>query len=157
MSDITDTTIHQSVIVDAPLELAFTTFVERFDEVKPREHSILPVPIERTVFEPFVGGHIYDIATDGTRCDWARVLVFEPPTRVVFSWDISPSWQLETDLQHASEVEVRWSAETPERTRVELEHRNLERHGPAWSALRDGVAGDGGWPLYLRRYSAIVK
>ena len=107
-------------------------------------------------FEPRVGGHIYDRAVDGSECRWARVLAYEPPDRVVFSWDISPHWQLETDPANASEVEVRFIAETPERTRVELEHRNLDRHGPGWEGVRDGVDDDAGWPLYLARYADLL-
>ena len=107
------------------------------------------------MFEPKVGGHIYDRGVDGSECRWARVLAYEPPDRVVFSWDISPQWQIETDPDNTSEVEVRFIAETPERTRVELEHRNLDRHGPGWQAVRDGVADDDGWPLYLARYAAL--
>ena len=84
-----------------------------------------------------VGGHIYDRAADGSECRWARVLAYEPPDRVVFSWDISPQWQLEADESNASEVEVRFVAETPERTRLELEHRHLDRHGPGWESLRE--------------------
>ena len=91
------------------------------------------------MFEPQVGGHIYDRGEDGSECRWARVLAYEPPDRVVFSWDISPQWQLETDPDNTSEVEVRFIAETPERTRVELEHRHLDRHGPGWPAVSDGV------------------
>ena len=113
------------------------------------------MPIAETVFEPRVGGHILDRGTDGSECRWARVLAYEPPTRVVFSWDIGPTWQLETDPANASEVEVRWFAEAPDRTRVELEHRHLERHGPGWEAVRDGIADDAGWTLYLERYAAL--
>ena len=93
---------------------------------------------------------------DGSECRWARVLAYDPPNRVVFSWDISPRWQLEKDLDRTSEVEVRFFAETPERTRVELEHRNLERHGQGWEGVREGVAGAEGWPLYLRRFAELV-
>jgi uncharacterized protein YndB with AHSA1/START domain len=82
-------------------------------------------------------------------------LAYEPPDRVVFSWDISPQWQVETDPDHTSEVEVRFIAETPDRTRVELEHRHLDRHGPGWESVRHGVAHDEGWPLYLDRYAAL--
>ena len=74
---------------------------------------------------------------------------------MVISWDISPQWQIETDLEKTSEVEVRFISETPERTRVELEHRDLERHGEGWEAVREGVGGDGGWPLYLRRFADL--
>jgi uncharacterized protein YndB with AHSA1/START domain len=109
------------------------------------------------VFEPRVGGHIYDRAEDGSECHWARILVYEPPDRVVFSWDISPQWQIETDLEKTSEVEVRFISESAERTRVELEHRNLDRHGIGWESARDGVGGEGGWPLYLQRFTELLK
>ena len=103
-----------------------------------------------------MGGHIYDRGVDGSECRWARVLVFEPPKRVVFTWDISPMWQVETNPDRTSEVEVRFTAETPDRTRVELEHRNLDRHGDGWEAMREGVGGDQGWPLYLKGYAEQV-
>ena len=83
------------------------------------------------------------------------MLAFDPPKRVVFSSDISPQWQIETEPEHTSEVEVQFVAETPERTRVELEHRNIDRHGPGWESVRDGVDTDQGWPLYLARYAAL--
>jgi uncharacterized protein YndB with AHSA1/START domain len=86
----------------------------------------------------------------------ARILIYEPPVRVVFSWDISPQWILETDLDMTSEVEVRFYEETPQRTRVELEHRGLERHGPSWEAVARGVEADEGWSLYLARYASLV-
>lgn len=147
--------VRREVVVNAPIEEAFATFTARFGEIKPPEHNLLSAPIAESVFEPRVGGHIYDRATDGTECRWARVLVYDPPRRVVFSWDIGPTWQLETDPDHASEVEVRFTAEDPHRTRVELEHRNLDRHGTGWEDVRDGVADDAGWPLYLDRYAGL--
>jgi uncharacterized protein YndB with AHSA1/START domain len=151
-----DTTVRHSIVVDAPVEIAFSVFTEDFDSIKPREHNMLGVDIAESVFEPRVGGHVYDRGVDGSECRWARVLAYEPPNRVVFSWDISPMWQIETDLDKTSEVEVRFIAETPERTRVELEHRHLDRHGDGWEGMREGVAGDQGWPLYLQRFSDQV-
>ena len=151
-----DTSVRTQIVVDAPIDRAFAVFTEQFDRIKPREHNLLGGEIAETVFEPRENGRIYDRGVDGSECHWARVLAFEPPSRVIFSWDISPRWQLETDLEKTSEVEVRFVAETPERTRVELEHRNLDRHGDGWEGARDGVASDGGWPLYLQRYAALV-
>jgi uncharacterized protein YndB with AHSA1/START domain len=148
--------VRTHIVVEAPVERAFRVFVDDFDAIKPREHNMLGVEIAETVFEPRAGGHIYDRGVDGSECRWARVLAYEPPDRLVFSWDISPRWQVETDPAKASEVEVRFVAETPERTRVELEHRNLDRHGEGWDGLRDGVASSGGWPLYLQRYADRV-
>jgi uncharacterized protein YndB with AHSA1/START domain len=147
--------VRRDIAVNAPIEKAFAVFTEQFGDFKPAEHNLLAAPIAETVFEPRVGGHIFDRATDGSECHWARVLVFEPPHRVVFSWDIGPTWQVETEPDNASEVEVRFIAETPARTRVELEHRNIDRHGPGWEAVSDGVGHDQGWPLYLQRYAAL--
>lgn len=145
------------VVVNAPIERAFAVFTERFGDFKPREHNLLAAPIAETVFEPRVGGHIYDRGVDGTVCRWARVLVYEPPSRLVFTWDIGPTWQLETDHSQTSEVEVRFTAESDECTRVDLEHRNLDRHGPGWQSVADGVDGDAGWPLYLNRYARLLR
>jgi uncharacterized protein YndB with AHSA1/START domain len=148
--------VRRSIVVDAPIERAFHVFTAEFGSFKPKDHNLLAAEIAETVFEPRVGGHIYDRAVDGSECRWARVLAYEPPDRVVFSWDISPRWQVETDPERTSEVEVRFVAEGPDRTRVELEHRGLERHGEGWQGVRDGVASPGGWPLYLERYGALL-
>ncbi|MEV4704943.1 SRPBCC family protein [Actinoplanes sp. NPDC049316] len=157
MTETTTPVVHRQIVVQAPIERAFTVFTERFGDFKPPEHNLLAAPIAETVFEPRVGGHIYDRAVDGSECRWARVLAYEPPDRVVFSWDIGPQWQVETDPELTSEVEVRFIAETPDRTRVELEHRHLDRHGPGWQSVGDGVGHDQGWPLYLRRYAALLE
>jgi len=151
-----ETFVRTQVVVEAPLERAFRVFAEDFDRIKPREHNMLAVEIEETVFEPRPGGRIYDRGVDGSECQWARVLAYEPPDRFVFSWDIDPRWQIENDLEKTSEVEVRFIAETAQRTRVELEHRNLERHGEGWEGVREGVGGEGGWPLYLQRFAGLL-
>jgi uncharacterized protein YndB with AHSA1/START domain len=148
-----ETSVRNSIVVEAPVERAFSVFTEDFGSFKPPEHNLLEVEIAETVFESHVGGHLYDRGVDGSECRWARVLAFEPPNRVVFSWDISPHWQIETDPDKTSEVEVRFIAEGPDRTRVELEHRNLDRHGEGWEGVREGVHGDQGWPLYLGRFA----
>ncbi|HEX6395766.1 MAG TPA: SRPBCC family protein [Acidimicrobiales bacterium] len=149
------TTVRHSVEVNAPIEEAFKIFTEDFGRFKPPEHNLLGVEIAETVFEPRVGGYLYDRGVDGSECRWARVLAYEPPHRVVFSWDINPYWQIESDPAKTSEVEVRFTSESPQRTSVELEHRNLDRHGEGWQGVREGVDGDQGWPLYLQRYAGL--
>ncbi|HKH41502.1 MAG TPA: SRPBCC family protein [Solirubrobacterales bacterium] len=151
-----ETSVKTSIVVEAPIDRAFQVFTEEFGSFKPREHNMLDGDIAETIFEPRVGGHLYDRGVDGSECRWARILAYEPPERVLFSWDISPQWQIETDLEKTSEIEVRFISETAERTRVELEHRNLERHGEGWEGTREGVGGDEGWPLYLRRYAEVI-
>ena len=152
-----ETSVRTSIVVEAPVERAFSVFTEDFGRFKPPEHNMLEVEIAETVFETRVGGHIYDRGVDGSECRWARVLAYEPPHRLVFSWDVGPTWQVETDPDRTSEVEIRFIAEGPERTRVELEHRHLERHGDGWEGLRDGVRAREGWPLYLQRYAALLQ
>jgi uncharacterized protein YndB with AHSA1/START domain len=151
------TTVRRHIVVNAPLAKAFEVFTRRFGDFKPREHNLMSSPIVATLFEPRVGGHIYDRGEDGSECRWARILAFEPPNRVVFSWDINPRWQIETNPELTSEVEVRFVPETPQRTRVELEHRHIDRHGLGWESVRDGVDNDAGWSLYLERYSALFE
>jgi uncharacterized protein YndB with AHSA1/START domain len=150
------TSIRHQVVVNVPIERAFSVFTKDFGKFKPLDHNLLNADIAETVFELHVGGHVYDRGVDGSECRFARVLVYEPPTRVVISWDISPQWSIETDPAKTSEVEVRFIAEAPDRTRVELEHRNIDRHGDGWESVREGVDNEDGWPLYLRRYADLL-
>jgi uncharacterized protein YndB with AHSA1/START domain len=151
-----DTAVRQSIAVQAPIDQAFSVFTESIGSWFPAEYNLLDTPIAERVFEPRVGGNIYDRGTDGNECRWSRVLAYEPPDRVVFSWDISTQWQVETDPERTSEVEVRFIAEGPDRTRVELEHRHLERHGDGWEQLRASIAGEGGWPGCLQRFAERI-
>ena len=146
--------VRKEVVVNVPVDRAFALFTDGFGDFKPAEHNLLKSPIVETVFEEKVGGHIIDRGEDGSECRWARILAFDPPNRVVFSWDIDPQWQIETNPDNTSEVEIRFVEEEPGRTRVELEHRHIDRHGPGWQGISEGVAVDDGWPLYLARLAA---
>jgi hypothetical protein len=152
----TETSVRHQISVPIPVDRAFALFTEQFDKIKPRDHNLLSVPIVESVFEPRVGGAVYDRGEDGSTCRWARVLAFDPPNGFVISWDISPEWQIVDDPERTSEVELRFIAEGDERTRVELEHRHLDRHGDGWQRERDGVATEGGWPLYLQRFAELA-
>jgi uncharacterized protein YndB with AHSA1/START domain len=148
-----ETSVRTSVLVDAPIERAFAVFTAEMASWWNPEHHILRGELAEMVFEPRVGGYIYDRGVDGSECRWARVLTYEPPHRLVFSWDISLSWELETNPEKTSEIEVRFESEDAGRTRVELEHRNLERHGPGWEGMRDAIGSDDGWPAGLQRFA----
>jgi uncharacterized protein YndB with AHSA1/START domain len=156
MTSTDSATVTKEIVVNASIDEAFRVFTARFGDFKPREHNLLAAPITETTFEPHVGGHIVDRAEDGSECRWARILAYDPPNRVVFSWDIGPTWQVEQNLDNTSEVDVQFSADGPDRTRLRLEHRHLDRHGPGWEGVRSGVDSDGGWPLYLQRYAALL-
>ena len=151
-----DTAVRTSIVVEAPVARAFDVFTADIGSWWSPDHHIIEAPLAEMVFEPRVGGHIYDRGVDGSECRWARVLAYEPPHRLVVSWDISPSWQIEADAEKTSEWEVRFIPESPRRTRLELEHRHIDRHGEGWEGVRDGVAGNVGWPLYLQRYAEQI-
>ena len=149
----TDTSVRESIVVDAPIERAFEVFTKDIGSWWPAGHHILEAQLAEMVFEPRVGGHVYDRGVDGSECRWARVLVYEPPTRVTIGWDINLQWQIETDPARSSEVDVRFTAESPDRTRVSLEHRNLDRHGEGWPTLRDAVGSSDGWAGSLSAFA----
>jgi uncharacterized protein YndB with AHSA1/START domain len=153
----TPTTVETSIVVDAPAERAFAVFTEGIGSWWPPEHHILEGELAEMLFEPRVGGHVYDRSTDGRECRWARVLAYDPPRRFVISWDISLEWRIETDPERTSEIEVRFVPEGPDRTRVELEHRHLERHGEGWEKMREAVGSPDGWAVGLRRFADAAR
>lgn len=142
---VDDTTVCTSVEVNVSPDRAFHLFTAEIGSWWDADKHILRAPLAGMVFEPFVGGHIIDRGTDGSECRWARVLAYEPPRRVVFSWDIDVRWAIETDPGRCSEVEITFAPLSERSTRVELTHRHLDRHGPGWESMRDAVAG--GWSL----------
>jgi uncharacterized protein YndB with AHSA1/START domain len=144
------TYIWTSVVVDAPIERAFRVFTEDFGHFKPREHNLLAVEIAETVFEPRVGGHLYDLGVDGSECRFARVLADEPPRRVVLGWEISPNWQLEIDPTKTSEVEVRFTAEAANRT-------TGGSRTPQPRATRRGLGRSDGWSWRRRGLAALSR
>lgn len=152
----TDTSVRTSIVVEAVPERAFEVFTADIGSWWSPEHHIMDGELAEMVFEPRAGGRIVDRATDGSETSWARVLVYEPPERVVFSWDISLDWKIETDPERTSEVEVRFVPDGDGRTRVELEHRKLERHGRGWESMRDAVGSPEGWGAGLAGYAAYV-
>lgn len=142
----TTTEVSTDVDVDASIAYVFDVFTTGIGSWWDRDHHILEAPLAEMVFEPRVGGNIVDRGVDGSECRWSRVLVYEPPTRVCFSWDINVRWQLETDPARTSEIEVVFTALSPTRTNVTLTHRHLDRHGEGWESMRDAVAS--GWDLH---------
>ena len=153
----TKNAVTASIVVEAPIERAFSVFTDDIGSWWPSTHHILEAELAEMVFEPRVGGHIYDRGSDGSESRWARVLAYEPPDRIVFSWDINLQWQLESDPARTSEVEVRFIAETPERTRLELEHRGIERHGEGWEQMHAAVGSPNGWNGGLEAFAQRLQ
>jgi uncharacterized protein YndB with AHSA1/START domain len=145
--------VRGSIIVEASLERAFEIFTAGIGSWWPRDRHVLAAEVAEMVFEPWVGGNIVDRGIDGSECRWSRILVYEPPRRIVFSWDVNINWQPEPDPKRTSEVEVRFIEEAPSRTRVELEHRHLDRHGEGWERMQAAVGSAEGWTYGLNAFA----
>lgn len=147
--------VRKQVTVDAPQERAFRVFTESFDTWWPREHHIGKAPMKKAVMEPKVNGRWFEIGEDGSECNWGKVLVWEPPKRIVLAWQISAEWQYDPSLH--TEVEVNFIAEGMRLTRVELEHRHLDRFGEAAEKMRGVFGSPGGWTGLLDRFAGAAK
>ena len=162
MMTMTDQTIDASVLksitVKASAERAFQVFTEEIDTWWPRSHHIGKVPMKKALIEGHEGGRCYTEQTDGTECDWGRILVWEPPARFVMAWQIDyAGWQYEPDLAKSSEVEVRFTPESDGTTRVELEHRYFNRHGESGAGMRTAVEAPTGWSGLLQLFAERVE
>lgn len=154
---ITIAPVRKTVIVEAPQAHAFDVFTAGIDRWWPKDHHIGATPVVKEVIEARAGGRWYATHEDGSENTTGRMLVWDPPKRIVFSWEINGQWKPETNPGFASEVEVRFIAETPTRTRVELEHRNFERMPDVDGAkgMREGV--DKGWPGILELFRGLAE
>jgi uncharacterized protein YndB with AHSA1/START domain len=151
-----ETTVTQSVTVQAPIDRAFRVFTEDFDSWWPRSHHIATAEMAKAVIESQVDGRWHEIGVDGSECEWGRVLAWEPPHHLALSWHLNGAFQYDPDPAKASRVDVWFTAEDDQTTRVELSHSNLDRHGDGWTDLRTGVSGEGGWPELIRLYASRV-
>jgi len=150
----TGTSVTKAISVEAPIERAFAVFTEGFDGWWPRGHHIGKSDLDRAVMEPRQGGRWYEKGVDGSECEWGSVLAWEPPRRVVLAWQLDSEWNYDPDFR--TEVEVRFTADGPDRTHVELEHRNLERFGDAIEQVRAAIGSDDGWGGLLEAYATAA-
>lgn len=152
MSQTTEAVVRKTVTVPVGVDRAFRVYTENFGAWWPKEHHIGEAEMADARVEPREGGRWYEIGVDGSECDWGRVLVWDPPHRLVHTWQLQGDWRYDADPAKASEVEVRFVPEGPDSTRVELEHRLFGRHGDGADSVRDGVSSPGGYDLCLARY-----
>lgn len=143
-----------TITVAAPRERAFRVFTETINTWWPAEYHIGSVDVAEVVMEPREGGRWYEKGVDGSECDWGRVLTWEPPNRLVVTWQINGQWQFDPDPEHASEIEVRFTADGGEHTTVELEHRLIDRL-VAGEAIRDALISGGSWPAMLELFAKV--
>lgn len=149
-------TVKRTLHVNAPIEYAFRVLAEKMGTWWPTSHHIGKTPFTEIVVEPRVGGRWFERDAAGVECDWGRVLVWEPPKQLVLAWHLQPDFQYSPDTSRASEVSFDFIAEGPEATRVEFEHRRIERHGKGWEKLFAGVDSPGGWTGVLVEFENAV-
>ena len=159
-ADVTDiglAPVRKSIVVRATAADAFQIFTDDIDGWWPRTHHIGKAPMRRVIVEPRAGGRCFTEQIDDTECDWGTVLVWEPPSRLVFAWQVTHEWGFQPDVASASEVEVRFTPVGAESTRVDLEHRHFERQGAGAQAMRAGVDTPNGWNGMLQLFAARVR
>jgi uncharacterized protein YndB with AHSA1/START domain len=152
MTTATIPSVRRTITVAAPVDRTFRTFTDSFSTWWPADYSIGAAEYAGAVIEPREGGRWFEHGTDGSECDWGRVLVWDPPGRLVLTWQINGRWQYDPSPDRASEIEVRFTAEGPEQTRIDLEHRLLERLEDG-QAMHDSVSTEGGWGTLLGRFA----
>jgi uncharacterized protein YndB with AHSA1/START domain len=150
----TSTSVRKTVTVEAPVARAFEVFTAGFDGWWPRSHHVGEPEMAEAVMERRTGGRWYERGVDGSECDWGSVLVYEPPERLVLAWQLNSDFKYDQDL--VTEVEVRFTADGRDRTRVELEHRNLDRFGPEAERMRAVFNSDGGWNGLLQSFANVA-
>jgi uncharacterized protein YndB with AHSA1/START domain len=143
--------VRSEVVVEAPAERAFRVFTEKMETWWPATHHIAKVPLKNIVVERRANGRWAEIGTDGSECNWGRVLVWDPPKRLVLAWQLTANWQYDENFM--TEVEINFTPVDAGKTRVALEHRNLERYGKEMEAVAKSIGSDGGWPLILRQFA----
>lgn len=149
-------TLRGTTTVAMPLDKAFSFFTESFGGWWPADYHIGQAPMTGGVLEPRVGGRWYELGDDGSECDWGRVLAWDPPNRLVVTWQINGMWQFDEDPERASEIEVRFTADGADQTTVELEHRHLDRL-IAGQAIHDAIGQGGGWVTVLEAFAKAAE
>jgi len=144
-----------TVTLAVPVERAFEVFTGSVNVWWPHQFHIGQADVSEVVLEPRVGGRWFERASTEAECDWGRVLIWEPPHRLVFTWQINGSWQFDPDPGKASEIEARFSASGPEECVVQVEHRGFERLDGG-QAIQNAINGGGGWKLLLDGFATVV-
>lgn len=147
--------VRKQIVVAASQETAFRVFTEGMERWWPRDHYLGTSPVNRMKIEPRAGGRWYQIGEDQSESNWGKVLAWDPPQRLVLAWKLTAEWQYDPGL--VTEVEVVFTAEGPKKTRVVVEHRNLDRFGASAPEKRKSFDAPGGWTQTLESFARVAE
>jgi len=149
-------TVRRTLTVQVPVERAFAIFADELAAWWPAEYTWAKDTLETIGIESGKDGRCFEVGPHGFRCDWGRVLEWNSPHRLVFSWQISPTRAPEPNPGKASEVEVRFESNGPHSTSVEFEHRKFSKHGDGAAEYREAMNSPQGWDYILSRYEGAA-
>ena len=149
--------VRRTLHVQVPIERAFELFTARMGDWWPPTHHIAKTPFREVIVEPRAGGRWFERDADGAECLWGSVLLWEPPRKAILSWKLQADWSFDPDLNRASEVVLNFVAESDTSTRLDFEHRGLERHGAGAERVFTGVNSPGGWTSVLAEYVHLAS
>ena len=152
---VKDLLVRKSLIVNAPQAHVFETFTRHINTWWPRDHHIGGKAPFTAIMEPRVGGRWFERADDGSECNWGEVLAWDPPRHVLLAWDINAEWKYQRGF--GCEIDVQFLSEGPEKTRVVLEHRKLEKYGEKAEAIRQMFEGETAWIATLRAMAKAAE
>jgi len=147
--------VRKAVVVNTPTNHAFKVFTERMSDWWPKSHHIGTQIPQAIILEPHPGGRWYERGPDAVECQWGQVLVWSPPERIILGWQLSADWTYDPDF--VTEIEIRFIEEGPERTRVEFEHRNLDRYGDRAAEHARILDSPNAWSEILGRFHIVAE
>ncbi len=143
--------VRKTITVKAGADQAFVVFAERMGRWWNKGHSINSSPLQDVILEPRPGGRWYERGEDGSECQWGHVIEWDPPRRLLLAWQLNAAWKFDPSL--ITELEITFSPLGPDETKVDLEHRNIERYGENTEQMRAALDSDGGWAGLLKGYA----
>lgn len=150
------TTVRRTITVSAPAEHAFRVFTEEMGSWWPPHYHLIPGEYAATHVEPHAGGRVFDVNAEGETSTWGRVITWEPPRLFAFHWHIRTDWGLPDSDTPASRVRVTFTSLDDGRTRVDLVHDELDRHGEGWEKVHGALASPNGWDMILEGFASVT-
>jgi len=157
MTTAIDTTIFSEIVTSSSIDESFSAFVDHLQEWWPKEYTWSQQSLHKMIIAPYVNGHCYETGPFDFRCDWGRVVEFDRPFLIAFTWQISSARVPVPDPEKASSITVTFKTLEDKTVRVRLIHSNLDRHGADWEEYARGMNSEKGWSFILEKYRQYLE